>query len=171
MACNQTLTGIARDCESSMGGILEVLLANKEDVTAVTVTTNKVTAITMASSKTFKSYHFNKETGSITSNYVIDKTTGVRYVQSDLVMVFNRMETAKRVEVTALAQNELVALVKDANGAWWFLGYDDAVTASAGDGLTGTARGDRNGYSVTLQDTSHEMPFEVDADIIDDLRG
>lgn len=171
MACNQTLTGIARDCESSMGGILEVLLANKEDVTAVTVTTNKISAITMASSKTFKAYHFNKETGSLSSNYVIDKTTGVCYVQSELVMIFNRMQTAKRLEVTALAQNDLVALVKDANGVWWFLGYDEAVTASAGDGLTGTARGDRNGYSVTLMDTSHEMPYEVDEDIIDDLRG
>lgn len=171
MPCNQTLAGIARDCEPSMGGILEVLLANREDVTAVTLSSNVITAITMATSAKFKSYHFNKETGSLASNYVIDKTTGVRYVQSDLVMIFNRMQTAKRVEVTALAQNDLVAIVKDANGVWWYLGYDDAVTASAGDGLTGTARGDRNGYSVTLQDTSHEMPYEVDEDIIDALRG
>lgn len=171
MACNQTLAGIPRDCEPSMGGILEVLLANKEDVTAVSLTADKITTITMASSAKFKSYHFNKETGSITSNFVIDRSTGANYVQTDLVMIFNRMQTAKRIEVSAMAQNDLVALVHDANGSWWYLGYDDAVTASAGDAQSGTARGDRNGYSVTLQDTSKALPYEVDADIIDALRG
>jgi hypothetical protein len=41
--------------------------------------------------------------------------------------------------------------------------------ATAGEGVTGTARGDRNGYGITLQDTSLEMPCEVDAAIIADL--
>lgn len=169
MPCNQTLSGLAHDCTPSMGGIVEVLLVNFEDVTAVTVGSNKVTAITLASSKKFKKYSFARNTGSLSSNYTIDKTTGANYVVSDLVLHFNRMETAKRVEITALAQNDLVAIVKDANGAYWLLGKDEPVNASAGDGLTGTARGDRNGYSITLQDNSLEMPYEVDADIIEDL--
>ena len=43
--------------------------------------------------------------------------------------------------------------------------------ATAGEGVTGTARGDRNGYSITLQDTSLEMPYEVKAEIVTDLVG
>lgn len=170
MACNQTLAGIARDCNTSMGGILQVLLANKEDVTSVAKTTDKITQITMASTAKFKAYHFNKETGSMTSTFTIDKTTGCRYVTTELTMIFNRLETAKRIEVTAISQNDLVALVEDCNHNWWYLGYDEPVTASAGDAQTGTARGDRNGYSITLQDTSLEMPFEVDSSIIDGLK-
>ena len=88
---------------------------------------------------------------------------------SDLVLVFNRMETSKRVEISALAKNDLVAIVKDANGKYWYLGKDEPVGATAGDGLTGTARADRNGYSITLQDNSLEMPYEVEASIIDAL--
>lgn len=171
MACNQTLSGLVRDCAPSMGGIVEVLLANFESVTGVTVSSDKVSAITMASSAKFKKYSFARNTGSLSSNYTIDQATGVRFVASDLVMQFNRMETAKRVEISALAQNDLVAIVKDANGKYWFLGKDEPVSATAGDGLTGTARGDRNGYSITLQDNSLEMPYEVDEDIIDDLVG
>lgn len=171
MACNQTLSGLVRDCQPSMGGIVEVLAANKEDVTAIAVTEGIVSTITMAASAKFKKYLFPKNTGSMSSNYTIAMENGVRYVTTDLVLVFNRMETAKRVEITALAQNDLVLVVKDANGKYWLLGKDEPVNATAGDGLTGTARGDRNGYSITLQDNSMEMPYEVDEKIVEGLVG
>lgn len=169
MACSQTLNGLVNDCAPSMGGIVEVLIANFADVTAVTVSDNLISAITMATSAKFKKYGFPRNTGSLSSNYTIDETTGANFVVSDLVLQFNRMETAKRIEITALAQGELAIIVKDANGKYWFLGKDAPVKATAGDGLTGTARADRNGYSVTLQDNSLEMPIEVSATIIADL--
>ena len=166
MACNQTLTAILKDCSPSMGGIVEVLLANKEDVQEVTVTEEWISAIAMKNSAKFTKFQFPRNTGSMSSNYTIDPTTGVRFVTTDLVMVFNRMDTQKRVAIKALAENELVGIVKDANGKYWYLGHDEALTATAGDALTGTARADRNGYSITLQDNAHQMPYEVDSDII-----
>lgn len=162
MACNQTLSGIGHDCAPSMGGIVAVYIANHEDVESITESSNKISAITMASTAKFKKYSFARNTGSLTSNYTIDRSTGANFVVSDLVLVFSKMETAKRVEITALAQNELAVIAKDANGKYWYLGKDEPVMASAGDGLTGTARADRNGYSITLQDNSLEMPIEVD---------
>ena len=166
MACNQTLTAILKDCLPSMGGILEVMFANKEDVKEVTLTEDMLTAITMAESKKFVKFQFARNTGSMSSNYTIDPTTGVKFVTTVLVLVFNRMETSKRVAIKALMQNDLVAIVKDANGKYWYLGYDEPLNATAGDGLTGTARADRNGYSATLQDNSREMPYEVNPDIV-----
>ena len=171
MACNQTLSGLVKDCSPSMGGITEVLLANREDVSAVTAESGKVTEITMASSAKFKRYTFARNTGSMTSTYTIDQASGVKYVTTDLLLQFNRMETAKRVEISALAVNDLVAIVKDANGIYWYLGYDEPVNASAGDGQTGTARGDANRYTITLQDNSKEMPMEVNSTIVAALIG
>ena len=161
MACSQTLSGLTQDCASSMGGIVEVYLANAADVTAVTLTDGKVSGITMDTSKKFKKYEFTRNTGSLSSNYTVDNTTGAKFVTSALLMVFNKMDTTKRIEITAMAQGELVAMVKDANGLYWYLGFDAPLHISAGDGLTGTARADRNGYSVTLQDESLEMPHEI----------
>lgn len=161
MSCTQTLSGIARDCAPSMGGIVEVYIANAADVSSVTVKDGKINAIAMAASAKFKGYSFARQAGSLTSTYTIDNANGVTFVQSDLVLPFNRMETAKRVEISALAAGELACIVKDANGLYWYLGKDEPVLASAGDGQTGTARTDRNGYSITLQDTSLEMPLEV----------
>ena len=166
MSCTQTLSGLAKDCYASMGGITEVLIANYENVTAVTVTTNVISGITMASSTKFKAYSFAKNTGSLTSTYTIDPASGVKYVTSDLLLQFNRMETTKRVELTALSLADLAVIVKDANGKYWYLGKDEPVNASAADGQTGTARSDANRYTITLQDTSAEMPYEVDDSII-----
>ena len=169
MSCNQTLSGLVKDCSPSMGGILEVLLANREDVASVEAVTGKISGITMEASAKFKKYTFARNTGSLTSTYTIDQASGVKYVTTDLVLQFNRMETTKRVEITALSVNDLVAIVKDANGVYWYLGYDEPVNASAGDGQTGTARGDANRYSITLQDISKEMPMEVDASVIEGI--
>lgn len=161
MACSQTLKGLTNDCAASMGGIVEVYIANAADVSEVTLTDGKVTGITMVSSAKFKAYAFPRNTGHMDSTYAIDEAAGSKFVVTDLVLQFNRMETTKRIEITALAQGELKVIVKDANGIYWFLGMDAAVKASAGDGLTGTARADRNGYSITLQDNSLEMPHEI----------
>lgn len=154
-----------------MGGIVEVLIANHADVSSVAVSDGMISTITMAQSAKFKRYSFAKNTGSLTSTYTIDPASGVKYVTSDLLLQFNRMETSKRVEITALALGDLVVICKDANGKYWYLGKDEPVNASAGDGQTGTARSDANRYTITLEDNSLEMPFEVDAAIVDALVG
>ena len=161
MACTQTLSGIQNDCSSSMGGIVTAYIANYSDVASVTVTSDKVSAISMNASAKFKKYEFRKGTGSMTSTLNVDPANGINYVSTDLSLVFTRMETAKRIEVAALALGELAVIVKDANGLYWYLGKDEPVVSSAGTGETGTARGDGNRYTVTLQDNSLTYPYEI----------
>ena len=161
MACNQTISGIVQDCATSKGGVAEVYLANYEDVTDVTVTDNKVTGITMASGKKFKRYYFRPGTSSMTSTLTIDNAAGVNFVQTLLTMLYSRMETTKRVEMSALAVNDLRAIVKDANGVFWLLGEEEPVIANAGDGQTGTAKTDANRYSITLEDNNSTFPKEI----------
>lgn len=168
MSCSQTLTGIAKDCAVNKGGIKRVLLANKDDVTAITVTDGKISAITKTAS--FLEFGFRPNTGSFSSAWQVNNENGSKYVQTTLTMIFSRMETSKRVAIMALAQADLIGIVEDANGAFWLLGYDEALMlASGSDAQTGTARADRNGYTVVLEDNSDELPYEVDAAIIPGL--
>ena len=170
MACNQTLTAILKDCLPSMGGIVEAYFANRDDIQEVVVFEDDIIQnISMMVGKEFVKVQFPRNTGSMSSNYTIDHTTGVKFVTTDLVIVLNRMNTEKRVALKALSENDLVVIVKDANGKYWYLGFDEAVKATAGDGLTGTARADRNGYSLTLQDNSYHMPYEVSSEVIENL--
>lgn len=169
MACNQTINGLIRDCAASIGGIVEAYIANYDDVTAVTIDADKIKTITMAGEKKFKKFQFRRGTGSMSSTLQVDTASGSNYVQTDVVLQFNKMETTKRIEMAALSVGELAVIVKDANGIYWYLGFDEPVMASAADGNTGTARGDANRYTITLQDNAQSYPYEVPAEIVTPL--
>ena len=171
MACSlNTLAGIAGSCESSMGGIIEVYINHFDQIEEVTVESDKITTITLkASGEKFHKYNFKRNTGSLTSTYTIDPANGVSFVTSDLSLVFAKQDTAKRIEISALALDDLAVIVKDANGKYWYLGYNEPVQASAATAQTGVARTDGNSYTITLQDTSLTLPYEVDAAAIASL--
>ena len=173
MSCSlNTLAGIMGSCESNQGGIIEVYINHFDQVEEVTATSDKITTITLkASGEKFHKYNFKRNTGSLTSTYTIDPANGVNFVTSDLSLVFAKQDTAKRIEISALALDDLVVIVKDANGKFWYLGYDEPVQASAATAQTGTARTDGNSYNITLQDTSVKLPYEVEASIIAGLLG
>lgn len=167
--CNQTLAGIQLDCSNSLGGIKAVYIANYADVDEVTVDepNGKITGITMNSGATFKPYRFRKQTGSMTSTLTVDETAGVNYVSTELALVFGKMETTKRLEVAALSKGQLAVIVEDSNGLFWYLGKDDYVSATAGGGNTGTAKGDQNAYTITLKDESATYPYEIEKSAVE----
>lgn len=168
MSCTQTLNGILRNCLPNAGGVRKVWLANRTDIASYNVTTDgDIDQIVMVGSAVFKEYQFSRNTAYLSSNYAVNAENGTRYVETDLVMVFNRMDTAKRLELAKFVQGELSALVEDNNGRVWYLGFDHPVVLSGGDALSGTAYADRNGYSVTLHDVSAEMPHEFSGDFDD----
>ena len=160
--CSQTLAGIQLDCSTSLGGIKTVYIANYSDVEQPTVGEGGIiTAITMIGGAKFKPYQFRKQTGSMASTLNVDEQAGINYVSTELSLVFSKMETAKRLEMSALAVGQLAVIVKDSNNKYWYLGYDDYVSATAGGANTGTAKGDQNAYTLTLKDESDTYPFEV----------
>lgn len=162
MDCSSiTLAGITQDCTPSLGGIKVVYLTPYENVTGVTVEDDKISAITMKASTVWSKYEFRRGTGSLTSTLTVDETAGTNYVANELALVFTKMETSKRLEVAALAVGHCCAVVVDSNGLYWFLGKDDYVAASAGTGVTGTAKGDQNAYTLTLATDSETFPYEL----------
>ena len=171
MSCSQVLNGIAADCQTNVGGVREVYIANYSDVTAVTLdeTSNMIKTITMADTTKFKKYAFKKNTSSMTSTLNVDPANGINFVQTDLSLVFAKQETVKRMEIAKLSLGELRVIVLDANGKYWFLGKEEFVSATAGTAETGTNRQDGNKYTITLTDYSASYPYEVDPTIIAEL--
>ena len=167
--CNQTLNGITLDCSHSLGGIKTAYIANYGDVESVSADTasGKIVSVTMADSAKFKPYQFRKQTGSMTSTLTVDETAGVNYVSTELSLVFTKMETRKRIELSALSVGQLAVIVEDSNGTFWYLGKDDYVSVSAGGGQTGTAKGDGNNYTLTLKDESDTYPYEVTKEAVE----
>lgn len=167
--CCVTLKGITRGCDTFMGGIEKVFIACFDDVTEVTATEEVITAIT-AKEDTFKEFSFRKQTGSVTTTITKDENSGSTFYESNIVLQFAKQETAKRVEIGALAVGDLVVIVKDNNGTYWYFGKDFPVTLKEGTGETGTAFGDFNGYNLTLADFAKELPIEVSEEAIKTLK-
>lgn len=167
MACIQTLSGLARDCTKSMGGVKEVYIANHDDVdfASMTIASDIITNIAMIGAATFKKYEFRPQTAELTLTPQVNKENGSTYWQSILSMVFHKMDTAKRLEINALSLGDLAVIVVDNNGKKWFLGKEHPVTLSGGEGGTGKNFGDANRYGVQLEDNSIETPYEVTATI------
>lgn len=170
MACNSIqLANIARDCEANVGGIKKVWLTNYADnMFQLDASGSSITGVT--SGKTWYTYEFRKGTGSLTSNLNVDEAAGTNFIQSDLVLQFSRMETAKRTAIAALSLGEVCGIVLDCNGKYWALGFDEPMTTSSGVGQTGTARTDSNNYSITLTDFAKTYPYEVAQSVVDGLQ-
>ena len=165
MACNVTLTGIALDCGTNLSGIKAIYLANDASVGNVTVSEGEISAID-ASAGTFKKYVPAKNTGSLTKTLTKDESTGVMYYTNEAVAQFNKMETAKRTEIANIDRGQFKAIVLDNNGKYWFLGYNNYVSATAVTGQTGAGLDEGNFYTLTLTDISAELPYEVQSEAI-----
>ena len=168
MACNVTLMGIALDCVTNLSGIKAIYLANDASVGNVTVSEEQITAID-ASAGTFYEYIPAKNTGSLTKTLTKDESTGVMYYTNEVVAQFNKMETPKRKEISNIDRGRFKAVVLDSNGKYWFLGYNNYVSATAVTGQTGAGLDDGNFYTLTLTDISAELPYEVKSDALADI--
>lgn len=166
MACQTLTVGIAKDCESSMGGIKAIWLA---DNGAVEFSHSGGDTASVPSTSGWYKFNTRKNVSSMTSTLNIDESTGANYVTTELNIVFARMSADKREAISILKECELNAVVEDNNGNAWALGCDNPVTVTAGTVQTGTAAGDGNNYSITLTDTSKDLPYPVDKESIDRL--
>lgn len=159
-----TLAGLAQDCSASMGGISKVLIA-PWDMSGITVESGKTHIYSLTASTTdgpWKAYYFRKGNASATSTLTIDPQNGVNYVSTAVELTFTKQETTKRIEVGALATGSLMLCYKDANGKWWFLGYNNPVEATEGSAQTGAAKTDGNFYRITLGADEETFPMELD---------
>lgn len=158
------MTGISRDCAPNMGGIKRLLLILFANVIAsVDQTTGKITSIEIATgAEKFKEFALPKGVASLTSTLNANQENGTNYVTNVLTLAFNRMNTEKRMAVSAMAVAECAAIIEDNNGKYWYIGLDEPLVASGGDTGTGAAKTDRNGYGINLQSEEMSYPYEIE---------
>ncbi|GEP95569.1 hypothetical protein CCY01nite_18290 [Chitinophaga cymbidii] len=157
------------DCRDSAGGVKEVYFIEFDNVTDVTEASGMVTAITVASTKQFRRYQVPKETSFWTQTLNSSVQNGTIFYQQELTIVANKMQANTRNELQLLAMNRLLAIVKDMNDKYHLLGWGNALDATAGEDGSGTATGDRNGYSRTFTAMERFMAPEVQSGIISGL--
>ncbi len=168
MSCTSaTLTGIALDC-GNVGGIKKLYVANIADVSTITYGADgEVTAMTMASGKTFKSYSFRKGNASFTVNGVKDDKNGTYFATTEISAQFNKMEKPKRNEIVELVKANAYVIIQDNNNIYWFIGKDSYVTLTTGAGQSGAAMAEGNFYNIVLMSETNEVPNTILSTIVE----
>lgn len=161
--CSQVLVGLGLDCGTSLGGIKKAYIANFADVAKVTLdeVSGEITDIEMVGEAKFMPFAFRKQTGSMTSTLTVEPSSGVNYVSTQLDLVFTKMETKKRLAMSSLALGQLAVIVQDSNNVYYYLGFEDYVSATGGTGETSVNKGDRNAYTISLTDESTTFPYTI----------
>lgn len=162
MSCALT-QGYTLDCRDSIGGAKSIHFIETANITAITPTAGVITAMTKATGKRFWKYVPARDTAHGKSTQTINVQNGTNYFMQEVSMSINKLQTNTRLELQKLAQNNVYAVVTDANGKHWLYGYQNGLDASAGESGTGAAPGDRNGYTLTFTGSEPEDAIEVDS--------
>jgi hypothetical protein len=139
------------------------------NLTTVTTTGGKITAITKASLKKYYKYELQRDTASFEETISATPENGTVAYKQELKIVLNRLQTTTRNELLLLASNVLSVIVKDRNGLYWMLGLTKGVDITQGKSGTGMKATDRNGYELTFTGEEPAFAIEVDSTIISGL--
>ncbi|CAB5208317.1 hypothetical protein UFOVP182_5 [uncultured Caudovirales phage] len=187
MACIIT-KGIALDCSNNTGGVEAIWLAPISAITAMTVNEvggatagdGTVTALT-ASTGAFKKFESLRNGISFEQPSTISLENGSTFYTHTLAFSIPKQDVAKRNKIYQLAagQQKIVAIVKDMNGIYWVSGvtapgsgdggaaaFNNALQVTVSNAHTGKAKGDMNGYEVTLTAELPSIAYLVDYSVI-----
>ena len=140
------------------------------NINSVTESSGVVTAITKASGKIFRKYALIRETSMAEEKLVGNRANGTVYYSQQLQIVLNKRQANTRNEIMLLAQNLLAAVVIENTGKAFLYGRVSGLMLDAADSPTGTAWGDRNGYTLTFTGNETALAPEVQASVITGLQ-
>lgn len=161
MACEMTIGYNDRTCTNGKGGIKSVLLFPLGNVASSVVALNEVTTLTVTG-ETFL-YKLKSNLSSYTAPIRVDKNNGTLWYEQQLSMILASDNKELRSEIHLLAQNEVVALVENADGSIVALGFGEGLqVADANEYTSGVLKSDRKGHVIVLKGMENDEVPDVD---------
>lgn len=165
--CENLSAGVTIGCDNNAGGLRELYLTEKCNVTAVVLSSpgDEISGLTMAVGTSFYKFEFTKKSK---SNYKETTTTGDNggdITKQVLTLKLNRREKTKRDILQLMGKaKDLVAIVKDNNGLNWYLGEVNGLNRTTQDGGSGEEKSSDNGYVITFEgEETEEANIVTDA--------
>lgn len=177
MACNLS-SGFSLACRDNIGGIKSVYILSGS-VSSVTATDGLISTIT--GDGTFYEFNLQRSQGQFTETVNPSLENGTIFYSQAVDIVMSKMQSSIRNQVKVLAQSpDLKIIVQTENGnddftgQYFYVGRYRGATLTAGSGVSGTAPGDANQYTLTFEATEPYPAEEIDStdgDITNALSG
>ena len=175
MACTALTRGRVLNCNRISGGIKAVYFAVLDEVLSITYDSTaapngarEIDDIDMGSDSIYK-YALPLGTSSMTDTIVGSRENGTVYYTPTINIVYNRLSKEDQNEIKLLAATKTIVFAQLnqqlANGhdVICAMGMVNGMELNAGTIDSGTAWGDRNGYTLTF-DGMEALPFAMLAD-------
>jgi len=155
MSCTLS-SGFTLDCKDSIGGIKQIVLVDKTEVTSFTLDANEiVTLIIGPAAGDLYTYELPTQTGSFEETINFNRDAGTIFYTQTVNIMLQKLSAAKRLELQSVAQARVIVFVNDTNDNWWAVGYEYGADLSTSTAATGTVLGDMSGFTLAF---THETP-------------
>jgi len=168
MACLLT-TGRKVPCKSAVGGLKAVYFHDKIDVSQLVPTITAGEIVSFTPSEPADWYKFDlKGTSSLDTALTSSRENGTTFYESTLQIELTYLDVATQEEIKLLAHAMPNVAVEDYNGNFFFLGLYHGCEVTAGNIVTGSAMGDKSGYSLTFIAQETAPPYFISSGLITD---
>tara|TARA_Y100001937_G_scaffold55359_1_gene76282 strand:+ start:252 stop:845 length:594 start_codon:yes stop_codon:yes gene_type:complete len=156
MACNIT-RGRLIDCKDSIGGLKAIYIAKSYSNNVSAVATINATEMTTAGFATWSccggtvevfKYDLVQNLSSLTVTINSDNANGTTFFTQALSVTLQKIDHDMTNELRLMAYSRSQIFVQDANDNVYLLGIDGGCYITGGTVVTGTAKGDMNGYTI-----------------------
>lgn len=149
--CEALFEGIPKNCLPNRGGIRRAWFTEKCNVASVTLASpSQIISDLDVGSNSFYGFEFNKNSSTWTEVTTFDRPNGLKTVAQTVTLKIPRREKSKRDTLIILGLKELVCIIEDANGEFFYLGENDGLEMTENNSENGTAKTDFNGYTLTF---------------------
>ena len=166
MSCNLTY-GLNIPCIDSFGGIKgPIYISSDANLGTLTEssTAGQVSLVTAASGDSGSFYEFAlpKDTASFTQTGNVSNTSGTLFYDQAISFNLQKMNANARNQMLLICKNRaLRVFFLDQNNKWWMIGYTRGAVVTANTGVTGTAPGDANQFTLTLSAQEPQPAYEI----------
>ena len=157
MACDIT-RGRLIDCKDTIGGLKAIYICKNYNNNISAVATVNATELTSAGFATWSGasggattvfkYDLVPNLSSMTVNVNSDNANGTTFFEQTLSITLQKIDHDMTNELRLMAYSRAQVFVQDSNDNVFLLGIDGGCYVTGGTVVTGTAKGDMNGYTI-----------------------
>jgi len=163
MACNLT-AAIGLNCKDTVGGIKAIYFSDFQVAGYGGMTFASGVLDGIGTAQTVFRYDVQPNTASLTTT-ITNEPAGSASYDSALEITLNILKQSTSDELQLLIQTRVFAYILDANDNVYCIGLQNGCTVTGGTFVTGQARADMQGYTLTVTAGENTYPPTITASI------
>jgi hypothetical protein len=166
MSCEIT-RGFGKGCNDTIGGAKAIYFGNWETIATAGITYDMGGSVSALPTATIYKYVPHQNTANWVEETTASIETGSVFFTSTISLSLKGLSQTKQRELQSLAFGRWIVFVEDANNNIWMVGTYEGCLMNGGNGTTGAAKGDMNGYTLTLvTEDRYRAPRLQDYDVV-----